>query len=1399
MAEAEAEPLDEGMPEAESSPGSSRFTRWRRFILLSLLAAFLALASVFVWLDTPSGHRFAAGRIAQLDLGSGLRLEIGRIDGSLYRKAVLHDVRLSDPQGVFLSAPEVRLRWWPASWFSNRLDIDELLIPRARLHRLPHLRPTKKKRSILPDFDIRLMQFEVNRLELDRAVTGREDIVSLEGDADIRNGTATVDFAARSLRAGDRLLLALDARPDDNRFDIDLTVNAPTGGFLATLAGLRQDSNLRITGKGDWDKWHGKLIATLDRKSAAGFDIRLRRGHYKIQGIVEGSAIASNGALARLTSPNMRVKAEGDYADKLLSGQLLAESDAIALDLKGGVHLGGRGYDNLLVDLSLRRPQALLKNFDARGLVARVRLNGPADTARFEYLLRAQTLSFGRTRIVGVRAIGEGHFGGAGNATLIPLDLSADSVDGQGDLVAQILHRVSVRGMLQKKGNILTSAPLKLRSDKIDGELLALFDLKAGRCDLALSGDVRGVTIAGLGVVDLRTRIKAAPAANGAFGLTGRAEAVMRRLDNGFLRSLGGGLPSVQSDIALDASGRLTLRHLSLRSPLLTLNGEGVRTPDGSVRITGSGTHRTYGPVKLMLSGNISRPAVDAVLARPLDAAGLADVHLSLAPDAQGYSYTASGQSTLGPFVSNGRIDLPPGGAAAISVAALKVNGAEGEGKLLVVPGGLSGTLQFAGSARGPIDLTVENGVQHAQANLRIDNAHFEGMTPIDVSRGRLTAELILGPDGTKINATFRGTGLQVARMRINRFVVNAQLVDGEGKVRANVTGQRGRQFNLQLDADVAHDAVDFDLGGTLDGQAVSLDRRARLRRIEGGWALDPVALRYRGGTARVDSAAFGSETRFDMRLSQIPLSMLDLGNVDLGLGGTASGVLHYAQRRGSAPEGTASITVKNLTRSGVTRTSTPIDLGLNGELTSVRLAARVVAQQKGQVIGRGQVLMTPLGQGNLIERLRAAPMRAQLRYAGPADAVWRLSTIEIVDLQGRVAMTADIGGTGADPVINGQLMTADAALESPITGMRLSHVRSRARFDGSRLVFSEMSGVTANGGQVSGQGSFDFAIGEGVGIDLAFTAKNAELLDRDDIGAIVNGPITIRSDGKGGTISGDFDVVSSRFMLGRAAEVAEIPELQLIEINGRQDNSLPSRGVDWRLDIKANARNRLAVSGMGLSSEWRMNLDIGGSVASPVLIGRADLVRGSYDFAGRRFDLTSGSLRFDGSVPANPTLDITAQASVSGLDATIRITGTSAAPEISFSSNPALPQEEVLSRILFGSSITQLSAPEALQLAASVSALRGSGGGLDPINAVRKAAGLDRLRILPADPTTGQGTSIGAGKYVTRRIYVEVITDGQGYSATRTEYQITRWLSLLSSISTIGRQSAALRVSKDY
>jgi translocation and assembly module TamB len=426
------------------------------------------------------------------------------------------------------------------------------------------------------------------------------------------------------------------------------------------------------------------------------------------------------------------------------------------------------------------------------------------------------------------------------------------------------------------------------------------------------------------------------------------------------------------------------------------------------------------------------------------------------------------------------------------------------------------------------------------------------------------------------------------------------------------------------------------------------------------------------------------------------------------------------------------------------------------------------------------------------------APLFAQLRYVGPADTLWRLTGSEIIDMSGPLAVGADIDGRLADPVIRGSLRTQNGRLESQVTGMVIDHVASQATFSGPQLIFRQITGQTSGGGSISGGGNITFSGGKTL-LNLSFNATQALLLNRDDVAARVTGRVDLKSDANGGLIAGDLKLNKGRFQLGHASAAAAVPQLNVRETGLDEEDVIePASLHPWKLNLKL-AGSDLQVTGLGISSRWTTNLQIGGLADAPRFTGRADLVQGNYDFAGRIFRIDRGVIRFRGESPPDPLLDIHAEAAVQGLDASVNVRGTGVRPEITFASTPPMPQDELLSRILFGTSITNLSAPEALQLASAVAALQSGNGSLDPINALRRAIGLDRLRVVPADVATGQKTALGAGKYITRRLYVEVITDGAGYSATQVEYQMTRWLSLLSTVSTIGRSSASVRVSKDY
>lgn len=1391
------------MDQEAEVPTSGRFRfRWRHWVFSAFIASLLLLIAGLAWLDTNMGHRFIVDRVAALSPSSGLRIRVGSIEGSIYKKAVLRNVRFYDPKGVFLSSPRVELDWWPIAWLSNRLDIDRLGVSEATLYRWPRLIPSTTKGPILPDFDIRLVQLNVRRLTVAKAITGRPHVAMLSGRVEILSGRARLDLYGRVIGEDDRVALKLDSRPDDDMFDIKADVNAPEGGLIGSLLALKKPAKLEIDGEGSWTKWDGALVATLDRKPLAGLTLEAAKGQYHLAGTLQPQLLRP-GLIGRLSAPKLEVDAAGTFDKRLLSGQLALKSDAIDLTAKGGIDLAHNLIDDLRVDTWLRRPSALIKVARGRNVQLQLRFDGPFDQTRFEYLLTAPELAFGSTRFIGMRASGEGQARKKG-PTLIPIDMRARRMVGQGQVIEGIFANLSLKGVLQLQGQTITSNKMKLYAAKLRSELVLLAELSTGRFDAALTGNIRGLQVPGLGLVDIRSNIRAVPGKSGAFALSGRARADVRRLDNGFLRGLTGGLPSLFTNLSLGPDGRLLLGGLKLEAPQLRLSANGYRRTDGTFLFSGAGNHSRYGPLKLTLDGRIDRPKVDLLLARPMDAAGLADVRLLLTPASSGFAFTVKGGSRLGPFDGEGMILLPRGGDAVIDIHRLSVSETAASGQVRPVTGGLDGRLGISGGGMtGFVALQPINGVQQVRTELSARNADFIGPPAFRVRQGTLTASVLMGPRGTSIDAALQARGIRRGTMRIGRITANTRLVDGRGKATASMSGQRGRLFDLRFDADIEPGRLELAASGTLDRKPIRLVRPAVLTSREaGGWALAPMTIAFAGGRTQLSGELGGTTTRIEARLDRLPLSLLDIYNEDLGLGGVATGAISYVGSRGELPAGKAQIRIRGLTRSGLAVSSQPVDLGLNAALTANNAVGRAVIVREGKTIGQAQMRLAPLGQGYVFDRLSRATLFAQIRYNGPADTLWRLTNVETFDLSGPISVGMDAHGTLAAPVIRGSVATDDARFSSQVTGMALTRVRARGSFSGSKLVLSSFSGRSKNEGTVSGSGSFDLGVPSGIGIDMRLQAENAVLLDRDDIGATVTGPLSIQSNGVGGVISGDVQLVRSRFMLGRASAVAEVPELHVIEINRRgevDEDEEPAKASPWRLDVHANARNRLTVVGLGLESEWRADLKIGGTISDPTILGTAKLVRGEYEFAGRSFDLEKGEIRFTGNTPINPTLDIQASANITDLSAIIHVNGTGQQPEISFTSTPALPEDELLSRLLFGSSITDLSAPEALQLAAAVASLRGGGGGLNPINSVRKAAGLDRLRILPADTVTGQGTSVAAGKYVTRRTYVELITDGQGYSATRVEFQITRWLSLLSSISTIGRQSVNLRVSKDY
>lgn len=1394
---------------------ASRGRRWGKrtgWALGLLLAPFLLVA---LFLATPIGKRFIADQIAAAAPASGLRFTVGRIEGDIYGQAVLRQVTVSDPKGAFLTVPEVRLDWRPLNWLWSGLDIREVTARRGRLTRLPELLPGDPDAPLLPDFDIRVDKLVVEDLTIAKGLaTPRDERANLTAKIDIREGRALIDANGR-LGARDRFALLLDAEPDGDRFELSGDALAPAGGVLTGLAKLEQGYAARIVGDGTWTRWRGAAVARAIGGAAeepvAAFLITNDAGRYGVLGELRaglGAETLTGRALGEATA----LAASFTLADSVIEGRAAAVSDALDARVTGGADLADKVVDGARVRLALRNPELFGPSLRIEGGTAVASLTGAFDDLGIKHEIAVRRLAAS-----GVTATGLAQEGSArleGSVLSLPLALTADRVTTGIAQADPRLVRGRASGLLTYEfaRGVLAAERTDISFPGLEAQLSLAGDIPAGAYAIAGPVTAQRLRVEGAGEVTANAKILAKFGPAVPWSLRANLAGVLSRIGNSTIVNLAGPQVRFKGELGMGAGQPIVFRNTTITAPRLTATLDSKVVTGGGVTRTvlaGQGRQAQYGPFRFDAEIASDGPRAVLVLADPYPAAGLKDVRIALAPSEEGFGLDVSGQSLLGEFDGALELFLPENAPTRIAINRLEVYRTNVTGEVVLLDEGASGDLRLAG---GGVNGTLAFRPQPGDAigfavDLAVRNASFGGATPISIARADIDATGRYADGSATVDADITAGGFEIGGLYLANLTAKAAIADGRGKVTGTVSGRRADRFALNFDANVAPNRIAAAARGQYGNAQITMPRRAVLTAQEsGGWSLAPTQIGFGGGFAIAEGSFGGGATVLNLQLSKMPLRLLDLAGADLGLGGRLTGIIDYRQEGREPPTARARGRIERFSRAGLVLSSKPVNVLAVVDLRADRLtaAARLFEGEER----RGDVSLAVLGlapDGALADRVMRGRLGARLLFDGAAETLWRLAAVEAFDLAGPVRIDARATGTLADPRITGNVASDDLTVQSALTGTRITGVRARGRFAGSRLELASFAGQTGGGGTVSGSGTVDLAQmsrTRGPTLDLRAAVRNARLLDANGLEATITGPLRIVSNGVGGTIAGRVTVDRARWALGNAAEDRALPRIATREINdedGRTRAQASGRDAVWRYLVNASAPGRVAVEGLGLESEWGIDIALRGTVTDPRIGGTARLVRGDYTFAGTRFELTRGRILFDVGEAINPRLDILAETAKNGTNVDIAITGNAQSPAIAFSSDPPLPEEEILARLLFGGSVTSLSATDAVQLAAALAALQGGGGGLDPIGSLRRSIGLDQLRIVSADPLTGRQTGIAIGKNITRQIYVELVTDGRGYSATQIEYRITSWLALLGTVSTIGRDSVLVQVSRDY
>ena len=1324
-------------------------------LLLPPLIALVLIAALFVGANTDSGRRLVAWAVQE---GTGGQVRLAGLAGRLPFSPRLARLEVRDREGAWLVLEGAALDLDPWALASGRLVVERLGVLSADLRRLP-----ASGDSETPGIGLIPLPVEVRRAAIGALRIGpagdRAPRLGLDGRATAGPGGVELALAARALGRGDRyrldLGLTLDpgagaaASADPPVWTLSLGVSEGEGGLLRGLLPTEALPWARALAPGE-APWRLRLAAA---GPAERLDLLASLDAGPLQ-----SALSGRLDLAAAATPGLRVAVWTGDADLALPGPDTPDES------RGSESAGPRvAWERLRVAAGLR---------------------GPLRSPRVSMALESQALA----------AAGVGLDGLAARLT----------ADADGLTLAADLSGLAAPGL--PPGLLGPAARLELTGGRAGHG----WEIRSAR----FQGPALGAAVSGsLGVggpldldwsLDLTTLEPLAPGWSGraagrgtlsgpiaAPGLAADLDLVLTRIAGrdpvGPVRLAGrleAGLvpPRGTLDLAGDWAGQplalalaaetggggdwsLTLEDLRLAG--LTASGvlstaAGARLPAGEIRLRAEDL-ASLTPVIGVLGGTAAGPGFGSVLAGALGA---------------GLRIDPAGEISLTAQGSNLGLGGPAGGDPALRIATLDLEARVAD------PFGVAGTagnLGVTGLAAGPLagDLTLHAAGPARDLELAAEGALALSGAPVDL---RLAGRLQSPERRLRLDTLRAGTPAAVLELRAPALL---ELADGLALER----------LSLGLAAGEGGGAAPGAL--ELSGRVLpALDLRARLSDL----ALDTLG------------AALGLDA----------------------LGHWAGTLAGEAELRGpiAAPLGVLTLDARELRFTGrAGQALPPARLGLSARLDDAGTAidARLQAGPRTRLTLNGRVGAPTALPGGAGRTARALDLSAE----GDAD----LALLDPLlaprgrQIGGEARVDARLSGTSAEPRLAGTLRLADAALHDRILGVSVTEIAGALTLDGDSLRTAGLNG-RAGPGTVTLAGSVGL-LAPGMPASLRLDARGARLVQLDaldargDLELRLAGPLTgptaraaavtaergpgevlppAALPGEALTLAGRIDLAEAQLRIPERLP-AGVASLDVRERGQRRrtvSTPTPTAPLELVLDLTLSAPRGVRVTGRGVDAELGGEVQARGSLSRPALTGGLELRRGDFQLAGSTLRFTRGRIGFEGAGPGqgiDPSLDLEARAAAGGATAILAVAGQVSSPRIELRSEPELPEDEVLARLLFGTDAGRLSGLQAVRLGlaaaelAGIQALAGIGEG-QILGRLRAGLGLDRLLV---DGESG-GAVLEGGRQLFQGFYLGA---RQGQRAGETQgvlrIEITPELKLEADVGAGGGTRAGAAFQRDY
>jgi translocation and assembly module TamB len=1262
-----------------------------------------------------------------------IRLEAGKIKGLLPFNFVISELGIHDKEGrwIYLSGCSVQIL--PAKLLTGRLYIKRINVARAAVERLP-LRDKVDGKEMQVGFSIpsfpswlTIEDIQSPHIDLDKGILGEPAQYSLNGGiTDTALGEVTalnLNIAGTSGHAGSLVFYAL-INSRNREIEARLSARDPGMGLIYRLTGTGIDLSLEFEGKGNNADFNGRLNASSSDTGGISSDIRVELNKdYRFNisgGFRPADTILSGGNICISPSVDFSIDAELVPNKEILFNNFEIRTGEIISGYRGAftpADLSVAGDFHL----DIRDTKCLehyMRGYIAYGLKAEGSLKGKLLRPDIDITYRIAELVNEEAKLHDISGSGEARFMDEINhAPQIALS-------GSGS-IGEIMIGSGVKRYHDKKVSygfdLINRAGRKLKAEKVKVEskyftLLASGDMDFINDSLFLKGE--------LGLHDLDTL-------SGYMNekITGSGEIIfMLQRDNDIFTA------TADADI-----NRFSYKGAGADRVSARISG-GFRDNKGDGKIS---ARVQRGEHSLNIMSDLAFSDRD-ILFEKINISGM--------------------ESRINGDINYSRINHLLNGMISVSADDLS--------EITSVSG-----YEATGAASGEIVFSEEKENQKVEFRLSARDAGYK-------------ENLAEGIDITGYVLDMFGSPYFMLKTSLSEYKYKGVKLE---TVDMTASGRKE-------DARIFFKGKGYAPVGTLfEGEAAYADtgnkKEAGLTTLKASFGethitlAEPLMVYYSNYEALVRGINIGVDTgkitgslnystgemHGDIHIERIPLSLLSLAGVNDLEGAMAGKITIMGMPK--MPDISGSLDIRGVRIKEIKKSRIPpVDIGasffvnsdsFSGELSLYGISGTTI---KGMMRVPCSFSIYPF----MFDTDDSAPLNGSIKGEFDLASVASLFDIHDQRVMGRLIADFDINGLYTSPLITGSATFSDGVYENIGMGININNVRADISADRGEIIAQNISADDGSKGKVTGSGQISFDTLRSFRYNLSLSLKEMNYTGHDMLNITAGGRAEISGTANEHSISGRLNIEKADIEIPEKLPYA-ITELEIREINindMQETEKVTVRAEKGRInyDVSLSSNGRIYIYGRGLESKWKGALNIKGAAEAPVFSGELTLVRGNYNFLSRPFMLTQGRVIFSGKSPPEPYFEVTGRAVNNNISAYVNLKGNMKSPVFTLYSEPALPQDEIMSRILFDREASQITPIQALQLAGAVNELMGRKS-FDPLAYTRNLIGVDWLQVKQSEESPGE-SALSAGKYLGDRFYVEI---EKGISAESGKFSI-RW-----------------------